>query len=149
MIGTRKLNIRAYPTSKVWQISACDAASSDALARVFVQPQPTYETAAHCLQHVLVPFYPEAGWPAQRVLTDRGGEFAGTLFEGLPGARDQPHQSPPRHAWTNGFVERLPGTNPRPHPGGRLARSPRSMKSRDGREKPSTAVLDNLESRRS
>src|SRR5262245_41287550 len=64
---------------KVWQITACDAASSYAAARVFVQRQPTADTAARFLCHVLVPLHREAGWPIQRVLTDRGSEFAGAF----------------------------------------------------------------------
>jgi transposase InsO family protein len=95
---------------KVWQITACDAASSYALARVFVQSQPTSETAARFLRHVLVPHYREAGWPIQRVLTDRGSEFAGTFATTCRELAIRHTQTKPRHAWTNGFVERLQGT---------------------------------------
>ena len=95
---------------KVWQITACDAASSYALARVFVQAQPTSETAARFLRHVLVPHYREAGWPIQRVLTDRGSEFAGAFAKACQALGIRHTQTKPRHAWTNGFVERLQGT---------------------------------------
>lgn len=95
---------------KVWQITACDAASSYALARVFVQTQPTSETAARFLRHVLVPRYREAGWPIQRVLTDRGSEFAGVFAKACQELGLRHTQTKPRHAWTNGFVERLQGT---------------------------------------
>jgi hypothetical protein len=95
---------------KVWQITACDAASSYATARVFVQTQPTAETAARFLRHDLVPLYREAGWPIQRVLTDRGSEFAGTFAKTCQELGIRHTQTQPRHAWTNGFVERLQGT---------------------------------------
>ena len=95
---------------KVWQITACDAASSYAVARVFVQAQPTSETAARFLRHVLVPRYREAGWPIQRVLTDRGSEFDGAFAQTCQELGIRHTQTQPRHAWTNGFVERLQGT---------------------------------------
>lgn len=95
---------------KVWQITACDAASSYATARVFVQAQPTAETAARFLRHVLVPLYREAGWPIQRVLSDRGSEFAGAFAKACRELGIRHTQTKPRHAWTNGFVERLQGT---------------------------------------
>jgi transposase InsO family protein len=95
---------------KVWQISACDAASSYATARVFVQPQPTAQTAARFLRQVLVPLYRQAGWPIQRVLTDRGSEFAGAFAKACRDLRIRHTKTQPRHAWTNGFVERLQGT---------------------------------------
>jgi len=95
---------------KVWQITACDAASSYALARVFVQAQPSSETAARFLRHVLVPYYRKAGWPIQRVLTDRGSEFAGDFATTCRELGIRHTQTKPRHAWTNGFVERLQGT---------------------------------------
>jgi len=95
---------------KVWQITACDAASSYALARVFVQPQPTSETTARFLRRVLVPHFRETGWPIQRVLTDRGSEFAGDFAKTCREVRIRHTQTKPRHAWTNGFVERLQGT---------------------------------------
>ena len=95
---------------KVWQITACDAASSYALARVFVQAQPSSETAARFLRHVLVPHYRQAGWPIQRVLTDRGSEFSGDFTKTCRELGIRHTQTKPRHAWTNGFVERLQGT---------------------------------------
>jgi hypothetical protein len=79
---------------RVWQITACDAASSYATARVFAQTQPTAETAARFPRRVLVPLYREAGWPIQGVLTDGGGEFSG-LF------------APPAASWASGT--RAPG----------------------------------------
>jgi transposase InsO family protein len=95
---------------KVWQITACDAASSYAMARVFVLAQPTAQSAARFLQHVLVPHYRQAGWPIQRVLTDGGSEFKGDFDRACRALGIRHTRTQPRHAWTNGFVERLQGT---------------------------------------
>jgi transposase InsO family protein len=95
---------------KVWQITACDAASSYGTARVFVAAQPTAEVAARFLHRVLVPLYRDAGWPIQRVLTDGGSEFKGVFAQTCRGLGIRHTRTQPRHAWTNGFVERLQGT---------------------------------------
>jgi transposase InsO family protein len=95
---------------KVWQITACDAASSYAMAHVFVLAQPTAQAAARFLQHVLVPHYRQAGWPIQRVLTDGGSEFKGDFDQACRDLHIRHTRTQPRHAWTNGFVERLQGT---------------------------------------
>ncbi len=83
---------------KVWQLTACDAACSYAAARIV--PAATAKETARFLREVLVPLYEEAGWPLQRVLTDRGCEELGI----------QHTRTKPGHPWTNGFVERLQGT---------------------------------------
>jgi transposase InsO family protein len=95
---------------KVWQITACDAASSYGTGRVFVAAQPTAEIAARFLRHVLVPLYRHAGWPIQRVLTDGGSEFKGVFAKTGRDLGLRHTRTKPRHAWTNGFVERLQGT---------------------------------------
>ncbi len=95
---------------KVWQITACDAASSYAMARVFVLAQPTAQAAARFLLHLLVPHYRQAGWPIQRVLTDGGSEFKGDFDKACRELGIRHTRTQPRHAWTNGFVERLQGT---------------------------------------
>jgi transposase InsO family protein len=95
---------------KVWQITACDAASSYGTGRVLVLPQPTAQAAAHFLQQVLVPLYRDAGWPIQRVLTDGGSEFKGVFAHSCRKLGIRHTRTQPRHAWTNGFVERLQGT---------------------------------------
>lgn len=95
---------------KVWQITACDAACSFGTAQVFIAPQPTAEIAARFLRDVLVPLYREAGWPIQRLLTDRGSEFRGAFDEACRELGLRHTRTKPRHAWTNGFVERLQGT---------------------------------------
>ena len=95
---------------KVWQITACDAATSYGLARVFVLAQPTAQAAERFLRRVLVPHFREAGWPIERVLTDRGGEFKGAFDQACHDLGIRHTRTQPRHAWTNGFVERLQGT---------------------------------------
>jgi transposase InsO family protein len=95
---------------KVWQITACDAATSYAMARVFVMAQPTAKAAERFLCRVLVPHYRQAGWPIERVLTDGGSEFKGTFDEACDDLGIRHTRTKPRHAWTNGFVERLQGT---------------------------------------
>lgn len=95
---------------KVWQITACDAATSYGLARVFVLAQPTAEAAERFLRRVLVPHFRQAGWPIERVLTDGGSEFKGVFDEACQELGIRHTRTQPRHAWTNGFVERLQGT---------------------------------------
>jgi transposase InsO family protein len=92
----------------VWQITACDAATSYEVAAIL--PALTHQAAAAFLRHTLLPVFAKAGWPIQRVLTDGGGEFKGT-FDEVCVARGLRHtRTKPRHAWTNGFVERLQQT---------------------------------------
>jgi transposase InsO family protein len=92
----------------VWQITACDAASSYGVAAIL--PALTHQAAAAFLRDTLLPTFAKAGWPIQRVLTDGGNEFKGT-FDVVCAARGLRHtRTKPRHAWTNGFVERLQQT---------------------------------------
>jgi transposase InsO family protein len=92
----------------VWQITACDAASSYGVAAIL--PALTHQASAAFLRVTLLPVFAKAGWPIQRVLTDGGGEFKGT-FDEVCTARGIRHtRTKPRHAWTNGFVERLQQT---------------------------------------
>ena len=93
---------------KVWQITACDAACSYGVA--WLLPAHTAEAAAHFLRTILVPCYRRAGWRLQRVLTDGGPEFHGAFDEGCRQLGIRHTRTKPRHAWTNGFVERLQGT---------------------------------------
>lgn len=101
---------RLKGVGKVWQITACDAASSYGTGRVFVLAQPTAEAAARFLRRVLVPLYRDAGWPIQRVLTDGGSEFKNVFANACRELGIRHTRTKPRHAWTNGFVERLQGT---------------------------------------
>ncbi len=68
---------RLKGVGKVWQITACDAATSYGLA----SPLPAHDAAAAAtfLREVVVPPYQRAGWPVRRVLTDGGPEFQGRL----------------------------------------------------------------------
>ena len=57
-----------------------------------------------------VPLYRRAGWRLRRVLTDGGPEFKGAFDEACRALGLRHTRTKPRHAWTNGFVERLQGT---------------------------------------
>jgi transposase InsO family protein len=50
------------------------------------------------------------GWPLQRVLTDGGSEFKGDFDRACKRLDVRHTRTKPRHAFTNGFVERLQGT---------------------------------------
>src|SRR5881409_3408627 len=93
---------------KVWQITACDAATSYGLASLL--PAHDAAAAATFLREVVVPHYQRAGWPMRRVLTDGGPEFKGAFDAGCRRLGIRHTRTKPRHAWTNGFVERLQGT---------------------------------------
>jgi IS30 family transposase len=93
---------------RVWQITACDAASSYALAEVFLG-EPRGAVSAPFLRRVTARFQ-EAGWPVKRVLTDRGSEFKGAFDQACHDLGVRHTRTKPRHAFTNGFVERLQGT---------------------------------------
>jgi transposase InsO family protein len=93
---------------KVWQITACDAASSYGVARIL--PALSAPAVVTFLRQVVVPLFHRAGWPVQRVLTDGGGEFTGSFDEGCRVLGIRHTRIKPRHAWTNGFVERLQQT---------------------------------------
>ena len=99
---------RLKGVGKVWQITACDAACSYATARII--PANTAEHAARFLAETLLPIYEAAGWPLQRVLTDWGSEFRGAFDAACQSLEIRHTRTKPRHAWTNGFVERLQGT---------------------------------------
>ena len=93
---------------KIWQITACDVASSYGTAAVLASH--TAIDAARFLRDILTPLYREAGWPLRRVLTDGGPEFKGAFDEACRTLGIRHTRTKPRHAWTNGFVERLQGT---------------------------------------
>ena len=94
---------------KVWQITGCDAASSFAFARLIVG-EVTAPAVLAFLQQVVGPGYRRAGWRLQRVLTDNGKEFKGAFAAGCERLGIRVTRTQPRHAWTNGFVERLQKT---------------------------------------
>jgi transposase InsO family protein len=60
---------------KMWQLTACDAASSYALAKVVAVCNA--DQAGVFLRDVVAPVFAKAGWRLQRVLTDGGSEFKG------------------------------------------------------------------------
>jgi transposase InsO family protein len=93
---------------KIWQITACDAATSYGLAGLL--PAHDGAAAATFLRAVVVPHFQRAGWPVRRVLTDGGPEFKGVFDVACRELGLRHTRTKPRHAWTNGFVERLQGT---------------------------------------
>ena len=93
---------------KLWQLTACDAASSDAMAKV-VSANNAQE-AASFLRDVVAVEMEKAGWKLWRVLTDGGSEFKGEFDQMCRQLNVRHTRTKPRHAWTNGFVERLQGT---------------------------------------
>jgi Integrase core domain len=90
------------------QITACDAATSYGLADLL--PAHDAAAAATFLREFVVPHFQRAGWPVRRVLTDGGPEFTGTFDVACRALGLRHTRTKPRHAWTNGFVERLQGT---------------------------------------
>jgi len=93
---------------KVWQITVCDAATSYGLAGLL--PAHDAAAAATFLREVVVPHFQRAGWSVRRVLTDGGPEFRGAFDVACRELGLRHTRTKPRHAWTNGFVERLQGT---------------------------------------
>ena len=99
---------RLKGVGKVWQITTCDAACSYAVARII--PACTSDHAVRFLVNSLLQFYEAAGWPLQRVLTDRGSEFKGRFDAACHDLGIRHTRTRPPHPWTNGFVERLQST---------------------------------------
>jgi transposase InsO family protein len=93
---------------KVWQITACDAASSYGVARIL--PELSAAAVARFLRDVLLPAVTGAGWSLRRVLTDGGPEFKAEFAAACTALGIRHTRIKPRHAWTNGFVERLQQT---------------------------------------
>lgn len=92
---------------RLWQITACDA-SSYGLAQII--PACNAQVAASFLTEVVAVELSKAGWRLQRVLTDGGSEFKGDFDEACRELKVRHTRTRPRHARTNGFVERLQGT---------------------------------------
>jgi transposase InsO family protein len=93
---------------KVWQLTACDAACSYGI--VTLVRQVTQQATSAFLRTRVLPAYERAGHRIQAVLTDGGPEWQGR-FAAACRELGITHRRPrPRHAWTNGFVERLQGT---------------------------------------
>ena len=100
---------RLKGVGKVWQITACDAACSYGVGCVHAGEVKGAAVLAF-LTDVVLPIYARAGWTLRRVLTDRGKEFKDAFDAGLARLGIRHTRTQPRHAWTNGFVERFQGT---------------------------------------
>lgn len=100
---------RLKGVGKVWQMTACDAACSYGFAQL-VRGEITATAVTTFMDTVVRPTYARAGWPLQRVLTDRGKEFKAGFVDWCDRHEVRHTRTKPRHAWTNGFVERLQGT---------------------------------------
>ena len=93
----------------VWQMTGCDVASSYTWAQLVVG-EVTSAATWHFVETTIRSGYRAAGWALQRVLTDRGHEFKGAFVAGCEQRGIRVTRTKPRHAWTNGFVERVQGT---------------------------------------
>ena len=94
---------------KVWQYTACDAATSFGVARLITGNWSAKKSEVF-LKEAVIPAFGKQGFAIRRVLTDCGREYYGE-FDRACVARGIRHtRTKPRHAWTNGFVERLQGT---------------------------------------
>jgi transposase InsO family protein len=93
---------------KVWQYTACDAASSFAIALLSTEHDAV--TAARFLRRCVLPALKEANHRLKAVLTDGGPEFQAAFVTVCAHLKIQHRRTRPRHPWTNGFVERLQGT---------------------------------------
>jgi transposase InsO family protein len=103
---------------KVWQITGCDVASSFGWARLVIG-EVTAAAVLRFLRDVVRPAYRYAGWRLRRVLTDNGKEFKGAFAAGCARLGIHLTRTKPRHAWTNGVVERFQKTILHEH--GRIA----------------------------
>jgi len=93
---------------KIWQFTACDAACSYAVA--WLTTELSARSARRFLLRYVLPVYRQAGHRFQAVLTDGGSEFHGQFDRACTALGIEHRRTRPRHAWTNGFVERLQGT---------------------------------------
>lgn len=99
---------RLKGVGKVWQYTACDAASSFAIARLSLRHDA--QEAARFLTTAVLPTLREAGHRLRAVLTDGGPEFHKAFHRTCLASGIRHKRTRPRHPWTNGFVERLQGT---------------------------------------
>ena len=96
---------------KLWQLTACDAASSYAMAKVV--PARNARQAATFLRNVVA--VKQASWRLRRVLTDGGSGLKEEFDQACRELSVRHTRTKPRHAWTNGFAERPQGTTLREH----------------------------------
>lgn len=99
---------RLKGVGKVWQVTACDTASSFTWAKIFLG-DPRALVTAEFLREVHVDLE-RASWPLRRVLTDGGSEFKGEFDRACRNLGIRHTRTKPRHPFTNGFVERVQGT---------------------------------------
>jgi len=100
---------------RIWQYTACDAACSYGVAQVSLEFSAA---AVRFLNGRDLRAFEAAGWPLRRILpeghrdgvTDQGNEFRGRFDQACTERGIRHTRTKPRHAWTNGFVERLHGT---------------------------------------
>ena len=97
-------------SSKGWARSGRSPPATPSLVRGGVAAARLHRDAHRHLPATVAPALPPAGWPLQRVLTDGGSEFKGAFDEACRDLGIRHTRTKPRHAWTNGFVERLQGT---------------------------------------
>lgn len=93
---------------KIWQYTACDAATSFAVAMLSLRHDA--QTAARFLAEKVLPAFLRADHRIKAVITDGGPEFFGTFHQQCLQLLIEHRRTRPRHPWTNGFVERLQGT---------------------------------------
>jgi len=75
-----------------------------------IEGAPRARVITDFLRQRVLPFFRKAGHPLQRVLTDRGSEFKGAFDQACRTLDIRHTRTQPRHAFTNGFVERLQQT---------------------------------------
>jgi transposase InsO family protein len=98
--------VKLKGVGKVWQITGCDVASSYGFADLVVG-EVTPRIVLAFLTTIVRPGYRRAGWTLKRVLVDNRKEFKGAFAAGCAQRGIIITHTKPRHAWTNGFVERL------------------------------------------
>lgn len=95
---------------KVWQLTAVDAATRYAWARLVLH-EKTARQAAAFLEQVVLPAFREAGYRVRAVLTDNGPEFVGPAFRAALARAGIAHRrTRPGRPQTNGICERFHGT---------------------------------------
>jgi transposase len=99
---------RLKGVGKVWQITACDAGARTGWPAC-CPPTMRWPPRRSCARSSSRTNR-RAGWPVRRVLTDGGPEFQGAFDAACRQLALRHTRTKPRHAWTNGFVERLQGT---------------------------------------
>ena len=99
---------RLKGVGKIWQITACDTASSFTWAKIFLG-DPRAAVSSAFLREVRDELE-RAGWSLRRVLTDGGSEFKGEFRRTCQELDIRHTRTKPRHPFTNGFAERVQGT---------------------------------------